>query len=106
MFDEITTFSFPTRIVFGRAAVRRLPACLEETGVRKPLVVTDPGLRGEALAGRTAAGTVCVNRCDYLDPELAWVGIKDSGHGCTLSHLGFLHLTRPKSFHLRTRTGS
>ena len=44
MFDEITTFSFPTRIVFGRGATA-LPACLEETGVRKPLVVTDPGLR-------------------------------------------------------------
>jgi len=60
--------------------------------------------RGEALANRTAAGTVYVNRCDYLDPELAWTGIKDSGHGCTLSHLGFLYLTRPKSFHIRTRT--
>jgi acyl-CoA reductase-like NAD-dependent aldehyde dehydrogenase len=65
---------------------------------------TEDAARGEALAGRAAAGTVYVNRCDYLDPELAWVGIKDSGHGCTLSHLGFLHLTRPKSFHLRTRT--
>jgi len=62
--------------------------------------------RGETLAHRTAAGTVYVNRCDYLDPELAWVGIKDSGHGCTLSHLGFLYLTRPKSFHLRTRTSA
>jgi acyl-CoA reductase-like NAD-dependent aldehyde dehydrogenase len=62
--------------------------------------------RGERLAHRTAAGTVYVNRCDYLDPELAWVGIKDSGHGCTLSHFGFLYLTRPKSFHLRTRTGN
>jgi len=61
--------------------------------------------RGEALCNRTAAGTVFANRCDYLDPELAWTGIKDSGHGCTLSHLGFLHLTRPKSFHLRTKTG-
>jgi acyl-CoA reductase-like NAD-dependent aldehyde dehydrogenase len=61
--------------------------------------------RGETLSHRTAAGTVYVNRCDYLDPELAWTGIKDSGHGCTLSHLGFLHLTRPKSFHIRTRTG-
>ncbi len=60
--------------------------------------------RGEALAHRTAAGTVFVNRCDYLDPELAWTGIKDSGHGCTLSHLGFLYLTRPKSFHIRSRT--
>jgi acyl-CoA reductase-like NAD-dependent aldehyde dehydrogenase len=60
--------------------------------------------RGERLSHRAAAGTVFVNRCDYLDPELAWTGIKDSGHGCTLSHLGFLHLTRPKSFHIRTRT--
>ena len=60
--------------------------------------------RGEALANRTAAGTVYVNRCDYLDPELAWVGIQDSGHGCTLSHLGYRYLTRPKSFHIRTRT--
>jgi acyl-CoA reductase-like NAD-dependent aldehyde dehydrogenase len=62
--------------------------------------------RGEALSHATNAGTVFVNRCDYLDPELAWVGIKNSGHGCTLSHLGFLHLTRPKSFHVRTRTRS
>ncbi len=45
MFDEITTFSFPTRILFGCGAVRQLPRSLEETGVRKPLVVTDPGVR-------------------------------------------------------------
>ena len=45
MFDEISTFSFPTRILFGCGAVKRLPACLKETGVVKPLVVTDPGLR-------------------------------------------------------------
>jgi acyl-CoA reductase-like NAD-dependent aldehyde dehydrogenase len=67
---------------------------------------TEDLARGERLAHRTNAGTVYVNRCDFLDPELAWVGIKDSGHGCTLSHLGFLYLTRPKSFHLRTRTGN
>ncbi len=67
-------------------------------------VWTENAARGESLAHRLAAGTVYVNRCDYLDPELAWVGIKDSGHGCTLSHLGFRYLTRPKSFHLRTRT--
>jgi acyl-CoA reductase-like NAD-dependent aldehyde dehydrogenase len=65
---------------------------------------TEDMVQGERLAHRAAAGTVYVNRCDFLDPELAWVGIKDSGHGCTLSHLGFLYLTRPKSFHLRTRT--
>ncbi len=43
-----------------------------------------------------------MNRCDYLDPALAWTGVKDSGRGCTLSRLGFDYLTRPKSFHLRT----
>jgi len=53
---------------------------------------------GDALE----TGTVFLNRCDYLDPELAWVGVKDSGRGCTLSKVGFEHLTRPKSFHLRT----
>ena len=42
-----------------------------------------------------------MNRCDYLDPALAWVGVKDSGRGCTLSEVGYEHLTRPKSFHLR-----
>jgi acyl-CoA reductase-like NAD-dependent aldehyde dehydrogenase len=65
---------------------------------------TEDMARGEKLAHRTSVGTVYLNRCDYLDPELPWVGIKNSGHGCTLSHLGFRHLTRPKSFHLRTRT--
>ena len=49
-------------------------------------------------------GTWFMNRCDYLDPALAWVGVKDSGRGCTLSRLGYEHLTRPKSFHLRTKT--
>ena len=37
----------------------------------------------------------------YLDPELAWTGVKDSGRGCTLSRLGYEQLTRPKSYHLR-----
>ena len=44
-----------------------------------------------------------MNRCDYLDPALAWVGVKDSGRGCTLSAIGYEHLTRPKSFHLRVK---
>ncbi len=46
-------------------------------------------------------GTVFLNRCDYLDPSLAWTGVKDSGRGCTLSVVGYEHLTRPKSFHFR-----
>jgi acyl-CoA reductase-like NAD-dependent aldehyde dehydrogenase len=59
---------------------------------------------GAALGDRVETGTFFVNRCDYLDPALAWVGVKDSGRGCTLSRVGYEHLTRPKSFHLRLKT--
>jgi acyl-CoA reductase-like NAD-dependent aldehyde dehydrogenase len=55
----------------------------------------------EAIGDRLATGTVFMNRCDYLDPALAWTGIKQSGRGVTLSVLGYEHLTRPKSFHMR-----
>ena len=42
----------------------------------------------------------------FMPPQKApaWTGVKDSGRGCTLSRLGFAALTRPKSFHLRTKT--
>jgi len=53
------------------------------------------------VGDRIEAGTWYMNRCDYLDPALAWTGVKDSGRGCTLSRLGFEAFTRPKSFHLR-----
>ena len=49
-------------------------------------------------------GTVFMNRCDYLDPMLPWVGVKDTGRGCSLSKWGFLALTRPKSHHYRLPT--
>jgi acyl-CoA reductase-like NAD-dependent aldehyde dehydrogenase len=46
-------------------------------------------------------GTVFMNRCDYLDPALSWVGVKKSGKGCSLSSLGYQQLTRPKSFNFK-----
>lgn len=55
-----------------------------------------------AIGDRIETGTWFMNRCDYLDPALAWTGVRDSGRGCTLSRVGFEHLTRPKSFHLKT----
>jgi acyl-CoA reductase-like NAD-dependent aldehyde dehydrogenase len=57
-----------------------------------------------ALGDAVQTGTWFMNRCDYLDPALAWVGVKDSGRGCTLSVIGYEHLTRPKSFHMRVAT--
>lgn len=56
-----------------------------------------------AIGKRVDTGTWFMNRCDYLDPALAWVGVKDSGWGCTLSKIGYEYLTRPKSFHLKIR---
>ncbi|QUJ69776.1 aldehyde dehydrogenase family protein (plasmid) [Photobacterium sp. GJ3] len=58
--------------------------------------------RGIALGEQLETGTFFINRCDYLDPGLAWTGVKQSGRGCTLSVLGFDALTRPKSFHIKT----
>jgi acyl-CoA reductase-like NAD-dependent aldehyde dehydrogenase len=56
-----------------------------------------------SIGDRIETGTVFMNRCDYLDPELAWTGVKNTGRGVTLSKLGYDHLTRVKSFHLRTK---
>ena len=52
----------------------------------------------ETLGGQIETGTVFLNRCDYLDPDLAWTGAKNSGRGCSLSLLGYGQLTRLKSY--------
>lgn len=55
----------------------------------------------ERIGDRIETGTVFMNRCDALDPALAWTGVKNTGRGATLSRVGYETLTRPKSFHLR-----
>ena len=55
----------------------------------------------ERIGVRVETGTVYMNRCDYLDPGLAWTGVKETGRGAALSKIGYEMLTRPKSFHLR-----
>ncbi|ODS03047.1 aldehyde dehydrogenase [Methyloceanibacter marginalis] len=57
--------------------------------------------RAAELGNQIETGTVFMNRCDYLDPYLAWTGVKDTGRGVSLSKYGFEALTQPKSFHLR-----
>ncbi|MBI5511607.1 MAG: aldehyde dehydrogenase family protein [Deltaproteobacteria bacterium] len=64
-------------------------------------VFTSDQERAVAIGKQIETGTWFMNRCDYLDPALAWVGVKDSGRGCTLSKVGYEYLTRPKSFHLK-----
>lgn len=55
----------------------------------------------QAIADQVNTGTCFLNRCDYLDPALAWTGVKNSGKGCTLSSLGYESLTRAKSYHFK-----
>ncbi len=56
----------------------------------------------ERFGPRINTGTFFMNRCDYLDPGLAWTGVKNTGNGVTLSVLGFNYVTRAKSYHYRT----
>jgi acyl-CoA reductase-like NAD-dependent aldehyde dehydrogenase len=57
--------------------------------------------KAEEIGARIETGTVFMNRADYLDPALCWTGCKETGRGAALSYLGFLSLTRPKSYHLK-----
>lgn len=55
----------------------------------------------EKMSKKLVAGTVYMNRCDYLDPFLSFSGRKDSGNGLALSQLGFSQFVLPKSLHFR-----
>jgi acyl-CoA reductase-like NAD-dependent aldehyde dehydrogenase len=55
------------------------------------------------IAQTLDTGTVFMNRCDYPHPSLAWVGVKNSGLGCTMGEVGFEGITRPMSFHLKRK---
>ncbi|GBE85744.1 Probable betaine aldehyde [Sparassis crispa] len=56
------------------------------------------------IVDRLQTGTVFLNRCDYLDPALAWTGVKNSGRGISLSKFGYDQLTRAKSVHMKIKT--
>jgi acyl-CoA reductase-like NAD-dependent aldehyde dehydrogenase len=64
-------------------------------------VWTTDAAAAEAIGAEIETGTVFMNRCDYLDPALAWTGVKETGRGASLSRIGYETLTRPKSYHLR-----
>ncbi|THH18080.1 hypothetical protein EW146_g2840 [Bondarzewia mesenterica] len=51
-----------------------------------------------------STGTVFLNRCDFLDPALAWTGVKNSGRGVSLSKFGYDQLTHAKSVHMKITT--
>ena len=69
-------------------------------GLTAALFTADAG-RAARIGARIETGTVFMNRADYLDPALCWTGCKATGRGAALSALGYLSVTRPKSYHLR-----
>jgi acyl-CoA reductase-like NAD-dependent aldehyde dehydrogenase len=86
------------RVTSDEEAVRLMND--SEFGLTAAIFSSDAA-RAEMLGDALETGTVFLNRCDYLDPALAWTGVKNSGRGCTLSRVGFEQLTRPKSYHFR-----
>lgn len=57
--------------------------------------------RAIELGHEARTGTFFVNRCDTLDPALAWTGVKDTGPGLSLSRFGYGQLTGLESFHVK-----
>jgi 4-hydroxybutyrate dehydrogenase len=60
-----SVFSFPTLTVFGPGALKELPNRLPALGLRRPLVVTDPGLL-PTDAFRSLAGTLGLEGRDWF----------------------------------------
>lgn len=62
--DAIGNWSFPAPIRFGAGRISELPRACLELGIRRPLLVTDPGLAGlpmvsDAVASCTQADLAC-----------------------------------------------
>lgn len=62
---------------------------------------TSDAIKAVEIGDQIETGTWFMNRCDYIDPALAWVGAKESGLGFSMSKQGYSQFTRPKSYHLK-----
>jgi hypothetical protein len=74
------------------------------TEMIRRITPVDGRLCAERPAARqveTETGTVFMNRCDYLDPVLAWTGVNDTAAERRCSRVGYETLTHPKFYHLR-----
>lgn len=66
-------------------------------------VFTEDRDRVLRMGAAIPTGTIFMNRCDYLDPDLPWTaGGENTGKGVSLSHHGFRGVTKLKGYNLRT----
>lgn len=65
-------------------------------------VFTNDQDRVRRMGAHIPTGTVFMNRCDYLDPDLPWsAGGELTGKGVSLSSHGFRGVTKLKGFNMR-----
>jgi 4-hydroxybutyrate dehydrogenase len=74
-------YSFPTDILFGVGALAQLPEELARIGCRRPLLVTDPGLRAAGLLETVSrplgeAGVAC-NVFEGVEPNPVLANVED-----------------------------
>jgi choline dehydrogenase len=74
--DTVRAVELPTRIVHGLGALERLGQLVAELGVRRPLLVTDPGVVGAGLADRARShlNGATVFADVYPNPDIELVG--------------------------------
>jgi alcohol dehydrogenase class IV len=65
----VSTFSFPTTILFGAGAVGRLPEELSKRGISRPLLVTDAGLARTPVFERVASLAPGATVFAWVDPN-------------------------------------
>ncbi|MSS72697.1 MAG: iron-containing alcohol dehydrogenase [Candidatus Latescibacteria bacterium] len=51
-YQQIFEYFSPTRLISGRGAIAKIPDVIRDQGLRRGLVVTDPGLVAAGIAGR------------------------------------------------------
>jgi acyl-CoA reductase-like NAD-dependent aldehyde dehydrogenase len=57
--------------------------------------------RARRMVDQLPTGTVYINCCDRVSPNLPWTGRKNSGIGVTLSYMGIRAFTHPKAYQIR-----
>jgi len=69
--NGVSTFSFPTRILFGAGSLARLPDELSQLSIHRPLLVVDRGIVKAGLAQRVTAAAPSVHFAifDGVDPN-------------------------------------
>lgn len=66
---SFSTFFFPTKVLYGAGSIENLPAELEKRGMRKPLLVSDGGLRKTAVLERVCQFVPHASLFSAVDPN-------------------------------------